>query len=84
MTRKACKGVVTTLSLGRLGLKRNAFGRIYVVAESVSWAYGACISMSICIRLPIKYYCLLNALKQQTGVFILPINRMISYTPRPK
>jgi len=48
MTKKACKGVVTTLSLGRLGLKRNAFGRLYVGAESVSWAYGACISMPIC------------------------------------
>lgn len=65
MTKKACKGVVTTLSLGRLGLKRNAFGRIYVVAESVSWAYGACISMSICIWLLLNI--LLSAKRFETA-----------------
>lgn len=65
MAKKACKGVVTALGLGWLGLKRSAFGRLYVVAESVSWAYGACISMSICIWLLLNI--LLSAKRFETA-----------------
>ncbi len=55
MTKKACKGVVTALGLGWLGLKRNAFGRLYVVAESVSWAYGCLHIYVYMYMIAVKY-----------------------------
>ena len=43
------------LGLGWLGLKRNAFGRLYVVAESVSWAYGCLHIYVYMYMIAVKY-----------------------------
>jgi len=43
------------LGLGWLGLKRNAFGRLYVVAESVSWGLWCLHIYAYMYIIAIKY-----------------------------